>query len=134
MLGNKQKVKRENKETESNTHSVKHRTSIKNKQPNPVTLAGLSIFFFLINYIASQKTLPKFVSWLLIIIPLLLLATSFYIWARRKQFPFLSFPFDPIFSGNVINNEKNNVAHAVIGLITCVFFMILFTYIYLFAK
>lgn len=97
------------------------------KLPDPIKLVWYAIFFFFIDYLLFQKPLNSFLAWLLLVIPLTLLAISFSIWAYRKQFPFNSFPLDPIFAGNLINNEKSNIIHAITGFVMCVFVIIILT-------
>jgi hypothetical protein len=57
-----------------------------------------------------QKPLPDFVYLLLIVTPLSLLATAFFLFAWRKQFPWLwsGIPFDLFFMDNLGFNENNN--------------------------
>jgi len=57
--------------------------------------------------------------WLLVVIPLLLVATAFFIWGLRGQFPWLD-PFYPVTS-IALYDEDNNSLHAFL-----MFFLFLF--------
>lgn len=104
------------------------------KLPDPIKLVWYAIIFFCIDYVLFQKPLPRFLSWLLLIIPFVLLSISSLIWAYRKQFPFNSFPFDPIFAGNLFRDEKSNTFHAIMMFLVFVFLIIIITDAFLFPK
>jgi len=116
-------------------------------QVNPITLIWIAIFFFFIDYLAFQKPISSFITWLLIdylafpqllstliawllvVIPLLLVAIAFFLWGLRKQFPWLSFPFDPLMM-STISPEWNNTFHAFLMCLLFLFLIIMATIVF----
>jgi hypothetical protein len=103
---------------------------INKKYLNPFVPLWLAILFFGIDLLAFQKPLSVFISWILIVVPLLLLALSFFFFALRKQFLYLSFPFQPIFMSN-ITSEGNNVFRAVLMCLLFIFMALMVTILFL---
>ena len=101
----------------------------KKRQPNPITLIWLAIFFFFIDYLAFQKPLSIFIAWLLVVIPLLLVAVAFFLWGLRGQFPWISFPFDPMFMSGIIP-KSSNAFHAFIVCLVFLFLAIIATIVF----
>jgi len=111
----------------------------KKRQLNPITLIWLAIFFCLTDYLVFQKPasiliewllidyllLPQLIStiiaWLLVVIPLLLVATAFFLWGLRGQFPWFSFPFNPLFMSTLTSKEDNSFQ----AFLTCLVFVFL---------
>ena len=103
---------------------------IKRKPLDPFLFMKLAIVFFFVDYVAFQKPLPKFIFWLLIIIPLCLLATAFFLFARRKQFPWFwsGIPVEPFVMDNLgFNENNNNVAYSVTAFIILVIIIFIIT-------
>jgi hypothetical protein len=122
--------------TESNKSTTeKENSSIKinKKRPDPFVPLWLAILFFAIDYLAFQKPLSGFVSWLLTVIPLLLLSLSFFLFALRKQFPWFGFPLDPLVTSTIIP-ERNNVFRATIFCIVFAYIAVIITISFLFPK
>lgn len=92
-----------------------------------------AVFFFVVDYFAFQKPLPRLASWLLIVIPLSLLAIAFFLFARRKQFPWFwsGIPFNSFVAYNlmqdVFENKKNNVFHSIMVLIMLICLIVIAT-------
>ena len=101
----------------------------KKRQLNPITLIRTAIFFFFIDYLAFQKPISIFIAWLLIVIPLLLLAVAFFLWGLRGQFPWASFPSDPMFMSGIIP-KSNNTFHAFIVCLVFLFLAIMATIVF----
>jgi hypothetical protein len=85
----------------------------------PNTLLKIIAFFIVIDFFALQKPLPVFIGWLLIVIPLVLLATTCFIWAYHKQFPISGHPLFPYFD---FDDEFSNILRSTI-------FGLLFTFL-----
>ncbi|HLO14295.1 MAG TPA: hypothetical protein VK206_05670 [Anaerolineales bacterium] len=102
-------------------NSVVRQHSVRKRQIDPITLIWMAVFFFFIDYLAFQKSVPSFIAWLLIVVPLSLVVIAFFLWGRRKQFPWLSFPLDPLFA-STIDPEWSNAFHA---FIVCLVFLFL---------
>ena len=102
----------------------------KRKPLDPFLFMKLAILFFFIDYVAFQKPLPKFVSWLLIVTPLSLLAIAFFLFARRKQFPWFwsGIPVDPFVIDNLGFNENNdNFFYSAIAFIILIIIIFIIT-------
>lgn len=95
------------------------------KYPDPFVSLWLAILFFAIDYLAFQKPLSIFIFWLLAVIPLLLLSFSFFLFALRKQFPWIS-PLNPLITNTIIP-EWNNVFHAVLMCLVFLFLAVMLT-------
>jgi len=108
---------------QSNDNQIGSKSPVKKYSPNPIAFIWLAVFFFVVDYFAFQKPLPRLVSWLLIVVPLSLLAIAFFLFARRKQFPWFWFgiPFNSFVAYNlmqdVFENKKNYVFHSIMILI-----------------
>jgi hypothetical protein len=112
---------------------VIHQHPIRKRQIEPTYLMWIAVFFFFIDYFAFQITLPSLIIWLLTVIPLLLIATAFFIWGQRKLFPWISFPLDPLIM-NTISNERSNALHSFIFSLVCIFLVIMVTIVVMFNK
>jgi hypothetical protein len=93
----------------------------------PLTLAAI---FLVIDYFAFQKELPRFIAYLLTIIPILILASTGYIWAVNKQFPF----WKPFFPNIDVSPDWNNVWHAILFGTAFVFLAIVVTIQYFLSR
>jgi hypothetical protein len=71
---------------------VARQRSIRKRQINPITLIWIAIFFVFIDYLAFQKILPNLIKWVLTVVPILLMATAFFIWGVGNNFHGLLFP------------------------------------------
>ena len=119
--------------TQPNDNQIGSESPVKKYSPNPIAFIWIAVFFFVVDYFAFQKPLSRLVSWLLIVVPLSLLAIAFFLFARRKQFPWLSFPTNPIFTSTIIP-ERSNVFHSIMFFIVLIFFIVMITVQFFFEK
>jgi hypothetical protein len=103
----------------------------KKRRPlDPFLFMKLAILFFFVDYVAFQKPLPVFVFWLLIVTPLSFLATAFFLFAQRKQFPWFwsGIPVDPSVMDNLKFGENNdNVYYSAITFIIIIIIIFVIT-------
>jgi len=81
------------------------------KHPGPNLPLKIAALFLAIDFFAFQKPLPSFVGWLLIVIPLVLLAATCFLWAYHGEFPFFR---NPIFPYINFSDDFNKVLIAIL--------------------
>ncbi|HMB21666.1 MAG TPA: hypothetical protein VKP08_02485, partial [Anaerolineales bacterium] len=82
-----------------------------------------------IDYLAFQKPISTLIAWLLVVIPLLLIAVAFFLWGLRKQFPWFSFPFTAPFI-STISPDWNNAFHAFLMCLGFLFMAVIATIVF----